>query len=224
MPVKIIHLHKTFGVNVRSSFEIAYYLAFLKPNTFLPQTVYTILWWGQKSPTHDRTIVSLAFTFKNVTSVLVHACKWELKKKEQQLLHHLIRIKSVFHQQLFEEPATDCSSAFLITVWWMFLLKISHLLLIAAGCLVCQLWKYSISQLGHIAYCNQRVRCKHSFQWLPGSDLYLLHCSVHFGCEVSSEQKCHRLKIQALTLAEIKSSFWSENKPLIFPKRCAKKG
>lgn len=81
MPVKIIHLHKTFGVNVRSSFEIAYYLAFLKPNTFLPQTVYTILWWRQKSPTHDRTIVSLAFTFKNVTSVLVHACKWELKKK-----------------------------------------------------------------------------------------------------------------------------------------------
>lgn len=54
-------------------------------------------------------------------------------------------------------------------IWWMFLLKISRPLLIAAGCLVCQLWKYSIPQLGHIAYWNQRVRCKHSFQWFLDS-------------------------------------------------------
>lgn len=199
-----IYLHKAFGINVRSFSEIAYYLAFLKPNIFLPQTEYTILWWGQKSPTYDRITVSLSFMFRNVASVVVHVNG--TLKNELQFLFHLIHVKSIFHQQFFEEPATDCSSAFLIIVWRMFVLKISCPLLIAAGCVVCQLWKYSIPQLGHIAYCNQRVRCKHSFQWFPDSDLYLLYCSVHFRCEVSSEQKCHRLEIKSVNPAMLKFS------------------
>lgn len=143
---------------------------------------------------------------KNVSSVVL-ACKWGLKNK-QQLLLHLIHVKSIFHQQLFEEPATDCSSSFLITVWWVFLLKISHPSLIAASCLVCQLWKYSIPQLGHIAYCNQ-IQMQAFIPMI--SWLYLLYCSIHFGCKVPSEQKCHRLEIKSLTPADLKSSSQSEN-------------
>ena len=127
------------------------------------------------------------------------------KKESSGILLHLMHVKSIFHQQLFTETATDCSSALLITVWWMFLLKISHPLLIAAGCSVCQLWKYSILQLGHTAYCNQS-QMQTFIPMIPWLWSLLVYCSVHFGCEIPSEQKCRRLGIKSLTSAKLKSS------------------
>lgn len=91
--------------------------------------------------------------FKNVSNIF-HARKQSFKKWAPFFLS-LIHVKPIFHNSSLKNHANDCSSAFLITVWWMFLNKISHPLQIAADCLVCQLWKCSIPQLGHIAYCNQ---------------------------------------------------------------------
>lgn len=76
IPMKIIHLHKTFGVNVRTFFEIAYYLAFWNLIYSCHKVGILFYDWGQKSSIHDGTIVSLSFMFKNVSNVVVHACKW----------------------------------------------------------------------------------------------------------------------------------------------------
>ena len=147
-----------------------------------------------------------------------------LKKNDQWFVFHLIHIKSISHRGLLEEPASDCNSALLISVWWMFALNISCPLLIAAGCSVCQLWKYSISQPGHIAYCNPNQMQTHSRDMLALGSI----CSTAaFIAAVSwgvLRTKCHGLEIKSLTRVELKSSPHSENKPLTFPERSTKAG
>lgn len=141
-------------MNARTFHETAYYLAFLEQQILANIQVSQLMRTANLNSWRDYEISPFQKYSKLLLMLSMYENEAKKKKSQQWLLLHLIHGKSVSHQQLLDEPASDCSSTFLITGWWMFSLKISCPLLIAAGRSVCQLWKYSISQAGRIAYCN----------------------------------------------------------------------